>query len=367
MNDHNLQDDSSGKSGAGDFSLLKPPFTKEAMLEEFYNSVYHWAQALGFAIGNAPVLRLLAPEGTERDYDWEAELPENPATPKVIEQLRTWDVTAYLERLYDYGILGITYDSYGSMDSESKYTYVCAFIEDLMNSRVHDELEAATGRNFYPRMALEAAQTALARQILEEDRELFYAFGGQGREGELTIRDVALLARMEEKSVRNAANPKRPGHLKTRSKDGSTYVEPADAREWLKARGRYIPLTRGYAEAEINLESTTFRSVLDAWQFIVARYRSLALTADEFGKLVGLEDLRDPPQDEARHLDPDDRVNWRFAFTIGQARNAGLMRRFARALELPAELFVLRMREAAASDELAELRSSINALNAQRG
>jgi hypothetical protein len=216
-------------------------------------------------------------------------------------------------------------------------------------------------------MALEAAQTALARQILEEDGELFYRFAGQGREGELTIRDVALLARMEEKSVRNAANPKRPGHLKTQSKDGSTYIDPEDAREWLKARGRYIPLTRGYTEAAINLETTSFRSVYDAWQFIVARYRSLALTADEFGKLVKLEDLRDPPADKALHLDPDDRVNWSFDFTVDKARNASLMKRFARALELPAELFVLRMREAAANDELAELRGSINALNAQRG
>lgn len=366
MADPNVQNASSGEFNAVNMPLLKPPFTKEAMLREFHNSVYHWAQAMGIAIGHAPVLRLLAPEAAERDYDWDKELPEEPATPKVIEQLRTWEVTRYVERLYDFGMLGIAYDVASEMDSESMYTYACAFLEDLMNSRVHAELESATGVDFYPRMALEAAQTALARHLLEQIGERFYCFAGQGDDGELTIRDIALLARMEEKSVRNAANPKRPGHLKTRSRDGSTYVEPADAKEWLMARGRYIPVTRGYAEVCANLDTLSFHDLGDAWRFIVGRYRSLGHSAEEFGRLVGAEDLRDPPPGTALHLESDERVNLSFELTVETARDAVSMARFARVLELPKELFVLRMKEAALNEELTRVRGWIGSLKSSQ-
>ena len=346
-------------------NLFKPRFSKEAMLEQFFNATYHWAQGLAIAIGQAPVLRLLGPEGSARDYDWNAELPEEPATPKVIEELRTWEVTRFVERLYDYGVLGIAYDTARDMDSESPYTYTCAFLVDLMQSQVHEELESSTGVNFYPHLALEAAQMAHARFLLEDQsNEPFYRFAGQGEPGELTIRDIALLSGMEEKSVRNAANPKRASHLKTQSRERSTFIRPEDARAWLKERGRYIPLTRGYAEASVDLSSTSYPSLFDAWLFILGRYRSLGLSADDFGKLVGLADLRDPSEGKMAHVDPDWRVNTNFEFTSAMAQDASLMKRFAKALELPSDLFVMRMKEAALNDALSELRASIRTLTA---
>ncbi|MFE8070144.1 hypothetical protein QQM79_03715 [Marinobacteraceae bacterium S3BR75-40.1] len=62
-----------------------------------------------------------------------------------------------------------------------------------------------------------------------------------GDEWWLSIQEVALLARMRELSVRNAASPKSPTPLKTtKTEEGLTMVDTSEANRWLSKRRRYV-------------------------------------------------------------------------------------------------------------------------------
>jgi hypothetical protein len=61
----------------------------------------------------------------------------------------------------------------------------------------------------------------------------------------LTLAEVALLANMDERSVRNAANPKLTNPLKTEQVGQRSLVRPDEARRWLAGRKGYVP-TQAY-------------------------------------------------------------------------------------------------------------------------
>jgi|GEM_PF-4650881 len=63
-----------------------------------------------------------------------------------------------------------------------------------------------------------------------------------GAEWDLSVHEVALLARMRELSVRNAASPKSKTPINTsKTEEGVTVVETSEANRWLSQRRRYIP------------------------------------------------------------------------------------------------------------------------------
>jgi len=83
---------------------------------------------------------------------------------------------------------------------------------------------------------------ANARNILEGGESYFPYFSpnnmADSNDG-LVIRQMALLAAMEEMSIRAAANPKRANPLKTIVEGKNTVILIADARAWLESKGLY--------------------------------------------------------------------------------------------------------------------------------
>ncbi|WP_347909859.1 hypothetical protein [Pseudomonas grandcourensis] len=64
----------------------------------------------------------------------------------------------------------------------------------------------------------------------------------QGEEcGYLTLSEVAVLAQMNEKSVRNATQPTAPDRLPTRKQGTRTVVDSHEALRWLKGRRNFNP------------------------------------------------------------------------------------------------------------------------------
>jgi hypothetical protein len=59
--------------------------------------------------------------------------------------------------------------------------------------------------------------------------------------GYLSLRHLAWLADMEERSVRNAANPKLPDALVTEQYDKRTVISLVEARRWLADRKGFVP------------------------------------------------------------------------------------------------------------------------------
>lgn len=161
------------------------------------------------------------------------------------ETLQESPIWAALSDLYDYGVTGTPI---GELLPGAQLNGVHANIERLLrgldapNMRLYLEEHGNTP----PRLAALAVQSAVARIVLDGgDRYTDFGAGehgiGKGDLGYLTLAEVALLAKMDERSVRNAANPKLADPLKTEQVGKRSLVSPKEARRWLAGRKGYIP------------------------------------------------------------------------------------------------------------------------------
>lgn len=151
-----------------------------------------------------------------------------------------------VNEMYDYGVDGIPTPAHsgplGSMIG--RHIEVERFLHALNTLPMKLFLD---GKGITPpRLAILAAQCAAARLVLDgADRRTDYAIDEHGLEGGdhgyLTLAEVALLADMDERSVRNAANPKLPSPLKTEAVGRRSLVRPEEARRWLAARKGFVP------------------------------------------------------------------------------------------------------------------------------
>jgi hypothetical protein len=263
-----------------------------------------------------------------------------------------------LESMYQYAYYGILDESMESMSYESTYTWIAAIVDDS-RGRVAEEWDSygAPGMSAAASNCYRVAETANARRILEGE-EHFYYF--QGRDGDstesdsLNVRQMALLAGMEEMSIRAAANRNRTNRLPTSSPEGRTRIAVDDAKTWLQAKGRYVPVTRQWGLGNINLAKRKFSSIDDAIRVVMHRQMFLRSQGEE--KRAEIEDRMSKLASrypDAEHLNRESLSNLEFARELG------------RALEFPEELFALSLKEALVKDELASIERQLRALAPQ--
>lgn len=105
-----------------------------------------------------------------------------------------------------------------------------------------------------------------------------------------SIKQLATLANMDERSVRNAANPKNPEPLKTyRAVDGSTSITRDDAIAWLEGRRSYKPTIFIDEDAERDLEHGGFKDLFDLGMFIKQESESQGKSLSQLLQDAGLE------------------------------------------------------------------------------
>ena len=165
------------------------------------------------------------------------------ATKDAMQTSAIWET---VNEMYDYGVDGLPVPtkprSAGAVIG--RHIEVERFLHALNTLPMKRYLDGQG--NTPPRLAILAAQCAAARLVLDgADRRTDYAtdeFGpGSGDFGYLTLAEVALLADMDERSVRNAANPKLPNHLMTEPVGRRSLVRPEEARRWLANRKGFVP------------------------------------------------------------------------------------------------------------------------------
>lgn len=180
---------------------------------------------------------------------------KTPAWPIQTDVLSSpiWETVS---EMYDYGIDGLAIPmNPGSAGSAiGRHTEVERFLHALNTLPMKLYLDGQGNKP--PRLAILAAQCAAARLVLDGgDRRTDYAsdeFGpGSGDFGYLTLAEVALLADMDERSVRNAANPKLPNPLMTEAVGRRSLVRPEEARRWLATRKGFVP-TRSMAKGSMD-------------------------------------------------------------------------------------------------------------------
>ena len=171
-----------------------------------------------------------------------------------IEAVQASPIWGAVSDMYDYGITGIpTEYLFPKGHIDGVYAHTEMFFRGMNTPDMKLYLEASG--NTLPRLAMSAVQSAVARMVLD-DGWRHTDYGGRdygiinGDMNHLTISEIALLANMDERSVRNAANPKLPDPLKTEMVGKRSLVNLEEARRWLAGRKGFIP-TKAY-EASAN-------------------------------------------------------------------------------------------------------------------
>lgn len=205
-------------------------FSKAEMQTELRDFLYHFAGSVERIYGRHFAGGLLGfPEKSVSEID-----PEDAC----IEDTMLWKA---VNDMYDFGICGIVMGGRDLGDSKHLDADFCdaeMFLRGLHSlDQYLDEDETRI-----PCLSILAARTTVARHVLEGG-DRFTAFSDDvGGAGEyLSFDEMALLANMDERSVRNAANPKASNPLATVALGKRTYVEREEAKRWLAGRKGFIP------------------------------------------------------------------------------------------------------------------------------
>lgn len=235
--------------------------------------------------------------------------------------------------IYDYAYLGRQDPALARAYENPQYQWSVILCSDAATSAISHGLQAMYNWTMHQSAlnCMHVIEIAHARIIMEEDipfcqlpdvQEL-NAYGG------LSMRQMALVAGMTEASLRSMTNSKRNNPLKTRKQGNTTYVDPSDAKDWLKATGRYVPITR-----KPDLPRTI--------DWAGEKFDSVASFNDALNRQLGL-------LDKAALDIPD------FAFTLDQLRDPALVRKAAAALDVDEALLQCCASEARHHEELRRL------------
>lgn len=205
-------------------------FTKAEMRTELRDFLFNFARSVERIYGKHFAGGLLGVPGKRvSDID-----------PKeaCIEDTMLWKA---VNDMYDFGISGIMMDGRDLGDSKLLDADFCdaeMFLRGLHSlDQYLDEDETRI-----PRLSILAVRTAVARHVLEGgDRFTGFSDDVGGAGADLSFDEMAFLANMDERSVRNAANPKVPNPLATVALGKRTYVEREEAKRWLADRKGFIP------------------------------------------------------------------------------------------------------------------------------
>jgi hypothetical protein len=282
-------------------------------------------------------------------------LPGPESSPLSFEHLADMALARTMDELYDFAYHGALRGNGSDMDSESSPSWISRILVDLSRSSFasewheyspcHDAIEALKG----------VCETAEARMLLEnvQDGDAFMNwYGSEGADG-LTFRHMALLSGMSEASLRTLANPKRNNALKTISNGRNTYIEREDAKVWLISKGRYVPLANtDFKGAQFDLAHESIADVDELQRRLDSRLHFLVGSDEGTTVDTALKSIR-ADLVGVRDFDSTCYLN----LSVDDLENDGLMRKVAKALQIPGDLLVLKAAHLRAVQQAQEFQS----------
>lgn len=283
----------------------------------------------------------------------------------IYDDICNTEFATCMESMYHYGYFGVIDDvvngSVNCMEYGSNFTWIAAIAHDMVKSLEITYLDETWGTAERESAAkcYHFVEVANARCILENGRNFLHYDNSKEEDppsydrNTLSVPQMALLAGMGEMSIRAAANPKRVNPLKTYSDEGRTRISLADAKAWLMAKGRYVPVTRRSGDIVINLVKRKFFNLTDLFSVINTRI-----------SFIGGDDIH-LAQLKARY--PEFLVNFGVTgFDKYALSNIDLVRDLAAILGFPADLFSLRVREVLAKEALAAVEREVRILTSSK-
>lgn len=329
------------------------PFTLDSLREDIVTLYFQQVRTIGWMAGASAFWKLI-----ERKQDVDEYAIFNPDTsPENIgldySDISSTDFAKSIEVMYQYAYFGIQDESVEHLDHESIHMWVSAILSDMASSRVAEEWENYGAIAFEPaKRCLEVAELANARRVLEGAKDNLFLFSGKGRDDDgvglesLTVRQMALLAGMEEMSIRAAANPKRANPLPTYSDEGRTRIAIDAAKTWLISKGRYVPIQRIFSAGDIDLSKRRFKSLNDFVETMDARIHMIR-TRDKTDRPLADRLINSGLLTEVK--------NGLSEFNVEALKNPAKLSVLAEALEFDPQLLSISVREALANEELSRV------------
>jgi hypothetical protein len=281
------------------------------------------------------------------------------------DKVKDLELALVLEDQFDYGFYAVDVTRSDSLRWDTTHTWIGAYLVDLAGSAYASEWGDGEGHEGLIegiKRCLFTCELANARVILEGG-EPFYHFAGTGlakdeagsSAGELSIRQLAMLCGLEEMSLRSAISRKTQPVLEICKDDRRTYIEAAAAAQWLQAKGRYLTVISGRTSADLDLSTTRFDSSLQLCEMLHDRLTFIGEQAPNPYKVeIEIAALLAPYNVVALS-----------DLSHQELSNSELMGGIAKLLDLPANLLVLRAREAVLRTEIAQRDHELKQLQQQ--
>lgn len=337
---------------------LHQPFTLEQLREDILN-IYLLQLRTTCLIANDQKVWGLAnksgfPDGKMWDPTWH---PRD--FDLTYADIQDTNLAQALEQQYSFGFMGFDNLLCEPMGSETLHTWVAAYLTDLQSSAMVNEWESY-GADIDVSRCIYTCELANARNVLEGD-ENFFSFTGRKDDEEnnvekaLTVHQMALLSGMEEMTIRTAISRKSANQLQAFKDDRRTLISIDEAKTWLTAKGRYVPVTRQtYAGADLHLEGMGF---LNIREFADAMLRRVSYLVSAYPESNVVEQL----MQVASSMGSKD-INFMHREML---LNQELMAKVADILQLPTLLLALRAKESVQRDDLAQTIKAVNEASEQ--
>jgi hypothetical protein len=258
------------------------------------------------------------------------------------DKVAHYQLAMAMEDFFDYGFYAVQFNRVEPMEYETVYTWIGYYLQDCSKSAYLQEWESYGAKiNDSIRRCHYVCELANARFLLE-DKDAFCYLDGASKEESglfdaLSIRLLAMLAGMEELSLRSAISRKTAPVLEIKKDDRRTFIESEVAKNWLIAKGRYQPVIVGHVSAEIDLKKARYDSIGD---FVNMLFDRLAFVGD---KVADRDVLKRSMRNALNEQKIEDFRNMQF----DDLCNESLMDSIAMLLDLPADLLKIRAKEAA--------------------
>jgi transcriptional regulator with XRE-family HTH domain len=320
-------------------------FTKDAMLDEFKEIIFQYARGVSFATEPKAGYEILF-EKIENDpdnYDHYIKFMSPESDAKSFSQsfsLDHFDSTKTIKQFYDYGILGVCEVPFENIIGATEWTFAYGLILDSSKSLLISE--SLNGEYVDANKCLFAARAFFARLVLD-GAERVHLEGNSPPEDMLSISEVALLADLDERTVRNATSINATNRLETALAGSTICIPRLAAIEWLKNKRGFVPSTFGKsAFGNDFLERNSFVNASQAGEFV--RMKREELNLDQ-SALSSADRVSLSKKDISNLESGKINISEKEFIRIGET------------LELDGELFALRMLEVVKQEEIQSLRT----------
>ena len=330
-------------------------FSKEDLLKEVRNLVLLDARSRSWVYDPGAAYRLLGWKPTHGfggalldielyDFDEAAEGEGQSAN------LGHLPLVQVFEQLYDYGVLGLRRQDMEPLEPATMPAFVACWMNDVHASMLVSE--AHNGQQPSLRLPGITIDLALARAVLDgvgPEPRFVSRDGDPLYSDHLTYAEVALLAGMDERSVRNAASKPDSGLTTVASDDGrKSFINADVARAWLKGRRGFVPTRDVDLVEHVDILARPFDSAGAVVAYLRLMCERRNIDATRYADLCGWSDpatvwsdARLPETSEAVHD-------------------------VANAFDLDPVLFDLRLKELRLAEEMEAVRRSLKSLREEK-